>query len=97
MEKEGFVTYPEIVKILEDNDYRGFTVSRKGTNKYRTTFISVKWYTIDITVESLKLDGVRIVSGIEFNGEKLENYEAFTKRLRGISKEHRENRIKQVR
>ena len=96
MEKEGFVTYPEIVKILENNDYRGFTASRNG-NKYKTTFVSVKWYTIDITVESLKLDGVRIVSGIEFNGEKLENYEAFTKRLRGISKEHRDNRIKQVR
>ena len=97
MEKKGFVTYPEIVKILEGNDYRGFTVSRKGTNKYRTTFISVKWYTIDITVESLNLNGEKIVYGIEFNGEKLEDYETFTKRLRGISKEHRDNRKRQVR
>ena len=96
MEKEGFITYPEIVKILENNDYSGFTASRNG-NKYKTTFVSVKWYTIDIAVESLKLNGERIVYGIEFNGEKLEDYEAFTKRLRGISKEHRDNRIKQVR
>lgn len=96
MEKEGFVTYPEIVKILENNDYRGFTASRNG-NKYKTTFVSVKWYTIDITVESLNLNCEKIVYGIEFNGEKLEDYETFTKRLRGISKEHRDNRKQQVR
>ena len=96
MDATGFIKYTDIVKTLEDNAYSGFTAKRVSKNRIRRTFISYKWYTIEITVETLKLEGENIVIKIEFNGEEVNGVEDFRKRLEEISRVHRENRKQKV-
>ena len=96
MDTTGFIKYADIVKVLEDNAYHGFTASRVSKNRIRRTFVSYKWYTIDITVETLKLEGENIVIKIEFNGEEVNGVEDFRRRLAEISRVHRENRKQKV-
>ena len=96
MDTTGFIKYADIVKVLEDNAYHGFTASRVSKNRIRRTFVSYKWYTIDITVEALKLEGENIVIKIEFNGEEVNGVEDFRRRLAEISRVHRENRKQKV-
>lgn len=96
MDITGFIKYTDIVKTLEDNAYRGFTAGRVSKNRIRRTFISYKWYTIEITVETLKLEGENIVIKIEFNGEEVNGVEDFRRRLARISGIHREIRKQKV-
>lgn len=97
MDTTGFIKYTDIVKVLEDNAYHGFTASRVSKNRIRRTFISYKWYTVDIAVETLKLDGENIVIKIEFNGEEINGVEDFKRRIARISNIHREIRKQEVR
>lgn len=99
MKNKGLIKFSDLRKELEDKSYYGLTVKRIGTHgtRHKTTFASVKWYTIDITVETLKIDGEKIVIGIEFNEEKLENYESFRKRIGAIGKEHATIRKEKIR
>jgi hypothetical protein len=96
MDTTGFIKYTDILKTLEDNAYCGFTASRVSKNRIKRTFVSYKWYTIDIAVETLKLEGESIVIKIEFNGEEVNGVEDFRRRLAEISRVHRENRKQKV-
>ena len=96
MDATGFIKYADIVKVLEDNAYHGFTASRVSKNRIRRTFVSYKWYTIDITVETLKLEGENIVIKIEFNGEEVNGVDDFKGRIARISGIHREIRKQKV-
>ena len=96
MDTTGFIKYTDIMKVLEDNTYHGFTASRVSKNRIRRTFISYKWYTIDIAVETLKLEGENIVIKIEFNGEEVNGVEDFKKRIARIGEAHRKIRKQKV-
>ena len=96
MDTTGFIKYTDILKTLEDNAYRGFTAKRVSKNRIRRTFISYKWYTIEIAVETLKLEGENIVIKIEFNGEEVNGVEDFKGRIARISGIHREIRKQKV-
>jgi hypothetical protein len=97
MDTTGFIKYTDILKTLEDNAYRGFTASRVSKNRIRRTFVSYKWYTIDIAVETLKLEGENIVIKIEFNGEEVNGVEDFRRRIEGISRVHSQKRKQETR
>jgi len=94
MDKEGFIKYADVVKLLEDNDYYGLTVKRIGKHgtRLKYKFVSIKWYTIDIEVETLRLDGDKIIVGITFDGEEINGFNAFKDKFNGIRKMHSEKR-----
>ena len=99
MDKTTFVKYDEVVKVLQENDYYGLLVKRLDKQRRRMvhTFASIKWYTIDIEVETLKLDGENIVIGIKFDGEEVNGIDNFKRRIAGISRTHGEKRKQAVR
>jgi hypothetical protein len=97
MDTTGFIKYTDIVKVLEDNTYHGFIVRRVSKNRIRRTFVSYKWYTVDIAVETLRLEGENIVIKIEFNGEEVNGVEDFRKRIEGIGKVHSQKRKQEIR
>jgi hypothetical protein len=97
MDKSSFIKYKTIVKLLEDNSYYGFTVGRTGQHRMKHTFVSVKWYTIDIVVEALRLEGEDIVIGIKIDGEEVNGMEAFKERIGRIGKIHAQKRKQNIR
>ena len=94
MNKESFIKYADVVKLLEENDYYGLTVKRIGKHgtRLKYKFASIKWYTIDIEVETLMLEGEKIIVGITFNGEEINGFKAFKDKFNGIRKMHAEMR-----
>ena len=99
MDKTEFVKYDDVVKILNENDYYGLIVKRLDKQRRRMihTFSSIKWYTIDIEVESLKLDGEKIVIGIKFDGEEINGIDNFKRRIKGVSGAHAAKRKQTLR
>lgn len=99
MDKSEFIKYETVREILENNNYFGFTVGRIGGNRSRLrhTFVSVKWYTIDIDVETLKFEGDNIVVGIKIDGDEIYGLENFRRRIGGIGKAHAVKRRQEVR
>ena len=99
MDTSGFIKYDIILKLLDENDYFGFKVGRIGKRgtRLRYTFASVKWYTIDIEVEVLKLEGERIVTGIKFDNEEVNGLDNFRRRIGDVSKIHAQRRKQNVR
>ena len=97
MENTDFIKYDTIKEFLEKNDYYGLTVGRVSQNRLRHTFASIKWYTVDITVDTLKLNGENIVIQIKINGEEANGMDDFRKRIAGIGKIHARKRKQEVR
>lgn len=99
MDTSAFVKYEDIVKLLQENDYYGLTVKRLDSSRLRhkITFASIKWYTIDIEVQTLKLDGDRIVVGTWIDGKETDGFDNFRKGLREIGKAHAAKRKQTVR
>jgi len=94
MDKSAFVKYEDMVKLLEENSYYGLTVKRVD-NKHRRfirKFASIKWYTIDIEVETLKIDGDNIIIGTKFNGEEINGFDNFRRKLACIGREHHQRK-----
>jgi hypothetical protein len=92
MKETEFINYSTIRKILENNDYYGHTVDRVSKNRLSVTFVSVKWYTVDITVDTLKLNDERIVIQIKIDEEETNGMDDFTKRIEEIGKLHARKR-----
>ena len=97
MENTDFIKYDTIKEFLEKNDYYGLTVGRVSQNRLRRTFASTKWYTVDITVDTLKLNGENIVIQIKINEEEANGMDDFRKRIAGIGKIHAQKRKQEVR
>ena len=99
MSKPEFVKYDDVVKLLAENDYYGLTVKRLDNQRRRLkhTFGSIRWYTIDIEVETLKVDGDNIVIGIKFDGEEINGIDSFKRRIGEIGKAHAAKRKQTVR
>lgn len=95
MEDTGLITYETVTEILEKNDYHGFTVKRIKENRQAHTFVSIKWYAIDIVVDTLKLNGENIVVKITMDGNELEGIEDFERRMKDIGIIHRNKRKKE--
>lgn len=97
MTDNDFIKYETIKELLEKNSYYGLTVGRVSKNRLRHTFASIKWYTIDITVDTLKLNGENIVIQIKFDGEEANGMEDFKARISEIGKHHARRRKQDVR
>ncbi len=97
MTDSDFIKYETIKELLENNGYYGLTIGRVSKNRLRHTFASIRWYTIDITVDTLKLNGENIVIQIKFDGEEANGMGDFKKRIAGIGKVHAQKRKQEVR
>lgn len=98
MDKSQFIKYETVKEILEQNEYYGLTVGIVGKRtRLKRKFASIKWYTIDIEVETLKLEGENIVIGIKVDGEDVYGLENFKRRIGGIGKAHATKRKQIVR
>jgi hypothetical protein len=97
MNNTDFIKYNTIKEFLEKNDYYGLTVGKVSKNRLRRTFASIKWYTVDITVDTLRLNGENIVIQIKIDGEEANGMEDFRKRIAGIGKIHAQKRKQEVR
>ena len=98
MNDNKFIKYETIANILNKNGYYGLTVSRINDHSLRRKFSSIKWYTIDIVIESIKLKNEgEIVSKIIVNGEETNGMDNFKRRIEGLGRLHAQKRKQEVR
>lgn len=95
MENSDFIDYNEVVKILENNWFYGFTVKREN-NRVTYTFKSIRYPNVLISVKTLKIEpnkipSKKIVLGIKFNNIEINGWKEFINGLKEIYKFNKKN------
>ncbi len=90
MEKNSFIHYKGVKKILENHQFQGFTAKREN-NKITYRFISIKWQYVTVSVETIRLNpnnlkSPRIVTAIRFNDTVTNDWKEFMEYLKNIYK-----------
>ena len=78
--------------MLNDSDYLPHIVKRVNKHTLKRTFLSIKWYTIDIIVETIKIDNNEIVIKIMVDGYECNGMDDFRRRIDDINRIHKEKR-----
>ena len=92
MNKNKFIYYKAVDKILEDNYFFGFTAKRnKEENRILYTYRSVRYPNVLINVLTMRLDpskiqSDKIVLGIEFNDIEIGGWNDFINELKHVYK-----------
>ena len=92
MNKNKFIDYEAVDKILEDNYFYGFTAKRnRKTNRILYTYRSVRYPNVLISVLTMKLDpskiqSDKIVLGIKFNDIEIGGWNDFINELKFVYK-----------
>lgn len=92
MDTTNLIKYTTIKELLNDTDYLPHIVKRVNKHTLKRTFFSVKWYTIDITVETIKINGDEIVIKIIVDGYECNGMDDFRRRINDINRIHKEKR-----
>jgi hypothetical protein len=97
MSKNKFIYYKAVDKILEDNNFFGFTAKRyKKTSRILYTYHSVRYPNVLIGVLTMKLDPTKvqsekIVLGIKFNDIEISGWNDFINELKFVHKYNRKD------
>lgn len=92
MAEDNFIRYKAIKRILEDNNFFGFTCKRdKEKNRVLYNFRSVRYPNVLITVLTLQLNpkqspSDKIVLDIKFNETTINGWKYFIKNIKEIYK-----------
>lgn len=82
MEKDKFIRFKAVEKILNDNSFYGLTVKRENNGRLLYRYASIKYHNVEIKVLTLKLDPTKvksdkIVLGIKFNENEINGWKDF--------------------
>lgn len=82
MDKEKFINYDKILKMLNDKQFFGFKAKRGDNGRITYSFKNIRWNNFLVIVETLKLNpkkipSNKIVLGINVNGEQLDTLKDF--------------------
>ena len=94
MEKNDFIYYKAVEKVLEDYSFHGFTAKRENKSRVLYTYRSVRYPNVLISVLTLKLDpnkipSEKIVLGIKFNNFEVEGWKDFIGELKNLNKNYK--------
>ena len=92
MDTTNLIKYTTIKEMLNDSDYLPHIVKRVNKHTLKRTFLSIKWYTIDIIVETIKIDNNEIVIKIMVDGYECNGMDDFRRRIDDINRIHKEKR-----
>ena len=95
MEKEKFITYSKVIRILKNNSFYGILAKRVGNKRVSYTFVSYKWHPTTIVVDTLKISlNEKIVLGINVNGKQLGTFKDFIYEMKNLYNNHLKNKKK---
>jgi Ribonuclease G/E len=92
MDTTNLIKYTTVKELLNDIDYLPHIIKRVNKHTLKRTFFSIKWYTIDIIVETIKIDCNEIVIKIIIDGYECNGMDDFRRRINDINRIHKEKR-----
>ena len=99
MNKDKFIYYSSVDKVLKDDNFFGLTAKRnKETNRILYNYRNIKYPNVLISVLTMKLDPTNILSdkivlGIKFNDVEIEGWKEFRYELCHV---YKYNRVKEL-
>ena len=99
MDKEKFIYYKDVEKLLDRNDFLKSSCRRGKNGRLTYTYRSIKYYSLVFSIAITKLDpqdikSDKVVLGIKLNEKELNGWNDFIDALKNLKKLHNKEKAK---